>query len=88
MSDATNKKSDGLNKKSEVFFVGFFVGWMLGLGVGWMALLLRDWTPYYAVGLSVAYMVLGVFVGCYAFKSDFAFALRRIRELLGRSGAD
>ena len=78
--------SNATNKKSSVVFVGFFAGWILG--VGGMALLLRDWTPYQAVGLSVAYMVLGFPVGYYAFKPVLAFASRRIRGLLGRKRRD
>lgn len=53
-----------------------------------MAFLLRDWTLYEALGLSVAYMVLGSLVGWYGFGPVTAFAARRIRRLLGRSGAD
>lgn len=75
MSNATNKKSRVV-----------FAGWILG--VAGMALLLRDWTPYQAVGLSVVYMVLGFPLGWYAFKPVAAFAARRIRRLLGLSGAD
>lgn len=53
--------SNATNRESGLVFVGFFVGWILG--VGGMALLLLDWTPYEAVGLSVAYMVLGFPIG-------------------------
>jgi len=74
------------NKKSGVVFVGFFAGWILG--VAGMALLMLDWTLYQAVGLSVAYMVLGFPLGWYAFGPVTAFAARRIIRLLGRSGAD
>ena len=77
--------SNVTNRESEIVFVDFFVGWILG--VGGMALLLLAWTPYEAVGLSVAYMVLGFPIG-YALRPVFAFAARRIRRLLGRSGAD
>ena len=78
--------SNATNKKSGVVFVGFFAGWILG--VGGMALLLLDWTPYEAVGLSVASMVLGFPLGWYAFGPVTAFAVKGIRRLLGRSGAD
>lgn len=77
---------DELNRKSEVFFLGFFLGWLLE--VGGMALLLRDWTWYEAIALSVAYVVLGISLGWYVSKPVTAFVARRIRRLLGRSGAD
>ena len=79
MFDATNKDVQGC-KKSRVVWVAFLLGWILG--VGGMALLLLDWTSYQAVGLSVAYMVLGFLIG-YAFKPVTAFVARRIRRLLG-----
>lgn len=73
--------SNATSKKSGVALVGFFAGWILG--VGGMALLLLDWTPYQAVGLSVAYMVLGFPLGWYGFKPVTAFGIRRIRRLVG-----
>ena len=49
--------------------------------------LLRDWTIYEAVGLSVAYMVLGFACG-YAFSPVAAFLAKRIRRRWGRIDAD
>ena len=73
--------SNAINRKSGFVLVGFFSGWILG--VGGMALLLLDWMPYEAVGLSVAYMVLGFPLGWYGLKPVTEFAARRIRGLLG-----
>ena len=69
--------SNAVSRKSGAVFVGFFVGWILG--VGGMALLLRDWTSYEAVGLSIAYMLLGFPIG-YGFKLVAAFVSKRIRR--------